>query len=262
MPISSMDDYTAEHWEEVREIIREALSSECFSIDLVSDSDDIGVIQSRIVNNLYHDDIVICDVSGKNPNVMFELGMRLAFDKPTIIIKDNATNYSFDTSIIEHLSYPKDLHYPSISGFKTALLTKTKATLKAHSEGNHSTFLAHFGEYTAAKVDSKEVPQAEFILKSLQNLESQVTKLNLKNQIGRITSREPEPSPYRDLIKKIIRHYVSENNINPNEIAQHEHAIERYCRDHLQNKMGYSQTKVDSLMLLFEFELADFVILL
>jgi hypothetical protein len=34
----------------------------------------------------------------KNPNVMFELGMRLAFDKPAIIIKDNRTNYSFDTA--------------------------------------------------------------------------------------------------------------------------------------------------------------------
>jgi hypothetical protein len=33
----------------------------------------------------------LCDVSGKNANVMFELGLRLAFDNPTIIIKDDKT---------------------------------------------------------------------------------------------------------------------------------------------------------------------------
>jgi hypothetical protein len=34
---------------------------------------------------------------------MFELGMRLAFDKPTVIIKDDKTDYMFDTGIIEHV---------------------------------------------------------------------------------------------------------------------------------------------------------------
>lgn len=41
---------------------------------------------------------------------MFELGMRLTFDKPTIIIKDNTTDFIFDTGPIEHLQYPKDLN--------------------------------------------------------------------------------------------------------------------------------------------------------
>jgi len=42
--------------------------------------------------------MIVCDISGRNPNVMFELGLRLAFDKPAIIIKDEITPYSFDTS--------------------------------------------------------------------------------------------------------------------------------------------------------------------
>ncbi len=56
--------------------------------------------------------IVVCDISARNANVMFELGMRLAFDKPTVIIKDERTPYSFDISSIEHLDYPSDLRYP------------------------------------------------------------------------------------------------------------------------------------------------------
>ncbi len=39
---------------------------------MVSEADDVGVIQKRIVQNLHTHEIVVCDVSCKNPNVMFE----------------------------------------------------------------------------------------------------------------------------------------------------------------------------------------------
>ena len=70
-------------------ILQEAIADAGYEANLVSDADDSGIIQKRIVQNLYDNDIVVCDVSCKNPNVMFELGMRLAFDKPTIIIIDD-----------------------------------------------------------------------------------------------------------------------------------------------------------------------------
>ncbi len=89
MPISSIDGCSSEHWSEVKAIIIDAVSgidSPEFSARLVSDADDVGVIQKRIVQGVYSADVIVCDVSGKNPNVMFELGMRLAFDRPTVII--------------------------------------------------------------------------------------------------------------------------------------------------------------------------------
>jgi hypothetical protein len=56
----------------------------------------------------------------QNSNLMLELGMRLAFDKPAVIVKDDKTDYSFDTSSIEHLAYPRDLRFSKIKSFKTA----------------------------------------------------------------------------------------------------------------------------------------------
>src|SRR5690606_35815500 len=92
--------------------------------------------------------IVVCDVSGKNPNVMFELGMRLAFDKPTVIVKDDKTDYSFDTGIIEHVGYPRDLRFSKIVLFKDKLSEKVKATYqKSLSDPEHSTFLKSFGRF-------------------------------------------------------------------------------------------------------------------
>src|SRR4051812_37518392 len=97
MPISSLDGCSEDHWLEVLEILTEAIDTAGFDGNLVSNADDVGIIQKRIIQNLYDNPIVLCDVSGKNPNVMFESGLRLAFDRPTIIIKDDKTSYSFDT---------------------------------------------------------------------------------------------------------------------------------------------------------------------
>lgn len=85
MPISSIDGCTESHWVDIKRVICEAVETVGFKAELVSDANDVGIIQNRIINNLYDNPIAVCDVSCKNPNVMLELGMRLAFDKPTII---------------------------------------------------------------------------------------------------------------------------------------------------------------------------------
>ncbi len=121
MPISALDGCSEHHWSEVRGILNDAIREAGFEPRLVSVADDSGVIQKRIVHNLYDDPIVVVDVSGKNANVMLELGMRLAFDKPVIIVKDDATTYSFDTAPIEHLPYPRDLRFTRSSSSSQCL---------------------------------------------------------------------------------------------------------------------------------------------
>src|SRR5690606_21553393 len=179
MPISTIDGCSADHWAEVKAVITEAIESINeyeFTVNLVSDSDESGVIQKRIVQNVYSADIVVCDVSGKNPNVMFELGMRLAFDKPTVIIKDDVTEYSFDTSAIEHLEYPRDLRFSKIVKFKQDLAEKIKATAMASKDPNYSTFLKHFGQFKVSGLDQTEVSYNEFVLKELSNIKSLIER--------------------------------------------------------------------------------------
>ncbi len=179
MPISSIDGCSESHWSEVLEIINEAVDDAGFEGNLVSNSDEVGIIHKRIIQNLYDNPIVVCDVSCKNPNVMFELGLRLAFDKPTIIIKDDKTSYSFDTSAIEHLEYPRDLRFSQIVEFKQKLSAKIQATYKkSTTDENYTTFLKHFGEFKVAKIDQKEVSGQEYILEELKNLRRSVQRID------------------------------------------------------------------------------------
>jgi hypothetical protein len=171
MPISAIDDCSDAHWADVRSIHFEAIKQAGFEPQLVSDADEIGLIHKRIIENLYDNPIVVCDVSGKNPNVMFELGIRLAFDKPTIIVKDNATAYSFDTSPIEHVGYRRDLRFADIVSFQSKLAEKVRATYdKSQQDKNYTTFLKHFGEFKVPKLEKKEVPSDEIILDELRGL--------------------------------------------------------------------------------------------
>lgn len=187
MPISPIDGCSSDHWAEVKNIFVEAtnsISKYDFETYIVSESEDVGIIQKRIVQNIYNSDIVICDVSGKNPNVMFELGMRLAFDKPTIIVKDDNTNYIFDTGVIEHLEYPRDLRFSKIVDFKKRLSSKLIATLEmANKDSEYSTFLKSFGQFKVSKLSEKEVTADKIIINSIEELRRDINRLRIESKI-------------------------------------------------------------------------------
>lgn len=177
MPISAIDGCNEQHWSDVREILESAIEEAGFEARLVSDADEVGIIQKRIIQNVYDDPIVVCDVSGKNPNVMFELGMRLAFDKPTIIVKDDKTTYTFDTAPIEHLEYPRDLRFAKIVEFQENLSAKIEATYKkAQTDRNYTTFLKNFGSFSVAKLETRTLDKNDFILEELRALKSLVLR--------------------------------------------------------------------------------------
>lgn len=188
MPISGIDGCAESHWSEVLEILNDAIEDAGFEGNLVSNADDVGIIHKRIIQNLYDNPVVVCDVSCKNPNVMFELGLRLAFDKPTIIVKDDQTSYSFDTSAIEHLEYPRDLRFSQVVEFKAKLSDKIRATYKkSTTDADYTTFLKHFGEFKVAKLEKKEVSGQEFILDELKNLRRTINRIERSSMTKRFS---------------------------------------------------------------------------
>lgn len=181
MPISDIDGYPTGHWAEVKEIIRAAVESirqYSFRVALVSESDVTGVIQKRIMQRLYSDDIVICDVSAKNANVMFEVGIRLAFDKPTVLIKDDATPYIFDTGPLEHIEYPKSLRHTAIQHFAAVLADKVQATYeRTQSDANSTSYLKSFGDFEVAKIGTEVVDGQDLLLRRMEEMQSQIAGL-------------------------------------------------------------------------------------
>ena len=238
MPISDSHDYRSGHWREMRVIFDEV----CAMVGLkdpiiVSESNEVNIIHANIVRNLFEKDIIICDVSSRNPNVMFELGLRIAFDKPIVIIKDDATDYCFDTGTIQHLSYPKDLRYESIKKFKDELKRKIESTLKKyHKEPNESPILDLFGSFKGRrKIDLPEQDKFELLrsdiliamnglsrrLDRLDNMENQAQE-NLYSQLNNINYKKLDINPLHselsDIDKKFKLFLSDEINIIGNSV--------------------------------------------
>lgn len=189
MPISDTTEYRGGHWDDVKSMLDEVTLEIGFKESrIVSTGLDVSTIHKRIVNNIYNDDIIICDVSSRNPNVMFELGMRIAFDKPVVIIKDNATQYCFDSGTIEHIEYPKDMRYSEIEKFKNHLKQKIEKTIETHKKNpDESPILHSFGSFSVAKPNIPEMSESEELRSELQEIKALVFRsLQEKERTTRI----------------------------------------------------------------------------
>lgn len=93
------------------------------------------IIQSTIINELLEADLVIADLTDHNPNVLFELGLRMAEDKPVALIKTEGTSRIFDVdNMIRVLEYNSNLWKSSVEKD----LPKLEEHIKASWEGRAS----------------------------------------------------------------------------------------------------------------------------
>lgn len=249
MPIASTDGYPSEHWKDVLLILTEAIQETEFESRLVSDDVAIGLIHDRIVTNIYNDEIVVCDVSSKNPNVMFELGLRLAFDKPTIIIKDEKTGYSFDTGVIEHLSYPSSLRFSQIVDFKSELARRITATYKkSKQEPNFSPFLKSFGKtIVPASIQQTEIPEGRFIMEQLDMLrhELRLMRVERKNEDIPISRK---PFTINENVKKnLLREFVAKYSVKNRTLSESE-LIEIIRNQYSKHGLNMSLREIQELL--------------
>lgn len=208
-PISSVgDDYPVKHWEYVHNTIVESLLNDEefeFDINLVSNSDSVEIIQKTIISNLYHSDVVICDLSSRNANVFFELGIRITFRKPCILIVDDKTVVPFDVNSVKYLKYPHSLHYYRLKSFQLELRKNVIESYKQHQKDSKTAFTPFFTELdiddTSLGLEKHQVDKLDVIYSML---------LELKK-----SSIEPRPQTsyqeFRDILERGLSEFVKDN---------------------------------------------------
>jgi len=177
MPISAIDSYDTGHWSDVEVILERGIKQGGFKAQPVWESIDTDIIQSRIIRNIYQNPMLICDISGLNPNVMFELGMRLIFRKPVIIVADDRTKLPFDTNVIEHLIYPSDLHFRKIEKFIDEISNKLSSLEKSCRENKYKPYLDSFGAFTVVEPEQNNIKFDDFVVTRLEQISSSVQNL-------------------------------------------------------------------------------------
>ncbi len=72
-----------------------------FEFSHAGDEDNQQNILADIISPIYAADVILADLTGLNPNVMYELGLAHSFNKKTIIItRDDLGKLPFDLKTI------------------------------------------------------------------------------------------------------------------------------------------------------------------
>jgi hypothetical protein len=116
--------------------IKEACESTGNHCERVDEQAFNGTILSRIYNQIAKADLIISEITGRNPNVFYETGYAHALGKRVILLAETAAQLTFDVS-----GYPCVLHENSLKKLNeeltklipAVLLRKSSAPLAASS---------------------------------------------------------------------------------------------------------------------------------
>jgi hypothetical protein len=134
MPITDVDGYPAGHFSHVfDDIISPACVAAGYKPLRADQVKETNLIHLDILNKLIDTPIAVCDLSTRNPNVMFELGLRQAFDKPVVLIQEKGTPRIFDISPLRYLEYSRDMKYHEVLQTQKELQESITATVTAGS---------------------------------------------------------------------------------------------------------------------------------
>lgn len=106
MPFSSTKSCTEEQWTDIFEntikpaVEKSGFNYECFRASLV-----IGNIIKDILDNLNKADVVIADMTDRNANVFYELGVRHTLRDATVLIAQDMEDVPFDLQHYVTLKY-------------------------------------------------------------------------------------------------------------------------------------------------------------
>jgi hypothetical protein len=85
--------------------IKEACAAAGAYCERVDEQIFIDRILDRIYNQIAKADIIVADMTGRNPNVFYEVGYAHALDKLTILLTKNADDIPFDLKHFPHIVY-------------------------------------------------------------------------------------------------------------------------------------------------------------
>lgn len=138
MPITDADGYPQGHFKHVyNNIVAPSCEKAGYRAIRADAIKATNLIHLDILKKLIEAPVAICDLSSRNPNVLFELGIRQAFDKPVVLIQESGTPKIFDIAPLRYLEYSKDMKYHDVLKSQGELKDAIDATVTSDAEAGN-----------------------------------------------------------------------------------------------------------------------------
>lgn len=188
MPISDPDGYSKGHFDRVyNDIFIPAINKAGFKPVRADDEKATNLIHIEILRKIIDSPMALCDLSTRNPNVLFELGIRQAFDKPVVLVQEINTPRIFDISSIRSVDYRSKRIYNEVLEDQEIITEAVLKTKEAFTKGSSVNSIIRLLSITnpASIDDIKEMeqdPSLKYILAELSDIRSEIRKTSIYNK--------------------------------------------------------------------------------
>lgn len=179
MPIADCEGYEKGHFAHVyNDIIKPAIEKTEFVAIRADEVKETNLIHLDILKKLIDAPIAVCDLSTRNPNVLFELGIRQAFDKPVVLIQEKGTPKIFDIAPLRYLEYSKEMKYHEVLESQKNLQEAIEATKGVENDaGNINSIVKLMALSSSAVIPNLDKSNKEVM--ALDFLQAQMTDLKM-----------------------------------------------------------------------------------
>ena len=178
MPIGELTTYPQNHFRHIYEdLFSPAIEEVGFMPKRADDYKSSSLIHVNVVREIIEAPMAICDLSTRNPNVLFELGIRQAFDLPVVLVQEVNTPRIFDISVINTIDYRKELIYREVLEDRIKIRNAIEATKDKNGIVNSLIKLLNIEKANNKSIDELE-PNDEIkfmlhtIMKNTENMKN------------------------------------------------------------------------------------------
>lgn len=177
MPIADHPDYEKGHFKRVYEyLIKPACEAAGYEAIRADDSKASHMIMFDILKKIVECDMAICDLTTKNANVFYELGLRQAFNKKTILITDGKEKAPFDISGFRYVEYSSSLRIDEVNN---DIVKMADMLIETESASDDINSIVKLLEIKPAKLEPKELNNEESMLfKMIMSLNKKIDTLS------------------------------------------------------------------------------------
>lgn len=234
MPIADHADYDNGHFTRVyNHLIKPACEQAGFSAVRADDAKASHMIMFDILKNIVECDMAICDLSSKNPNVFYELGLRQAFNKKTILITDGRTTTPFDITGFRYVKYDPSLRIDTVMKDINEIAAMLTETDEASEDDINS--IVKLLRLQPAKLEHVQLNEQDTMMfRMIQRLDDKMSRIEdsqkKQSRLNPFTVDHISPNVTADDINKLIVKFKKYDN----DVDLNKHIFIKY-NDHKEN---------------------------
>jgi hypothetical protein len=199
MPISDPETYIPGHFRRVFEdLFRPACEQAGFHAVRADQVRQTNLIHLDVLQKIIDSPMALCDLSSRNPNVLFELGLRQAFDKPVVLVQEAGTLPIFDIAPLRITNYRQEMLYRDVIEDQVAITDAVVATKASAGDAkNVNSIVRLLGLTHAASLSGIQDGEQEQSFLSVIMAEFSTLRSEIRRARG--------GSPFRDYTSEITQ---------------------------------------------------------